>query len=115
MKRIPTENESEMKVALVELGRDALNVSTSCVGVFDVRTCLIVDLLSDWNLSSSRDVEKAWAVWKDTQHSLVTLSPKDAASVFAATSPLEGQRFVLSRAIAKVNEDRGRDMVIEVR
>ena len=43
---------------------------------------------------------------------VTTLGPHDAASAFAATLSLEAVRFVLSRAMTEVKEDRGREVVV---
>ena len=43
---------------------------------------------------------------------VTSLSPEDVYAVFAATPPLEALRFILSRAMTELKEDRSADRVI---
>ena len=72
VKRIRSENESDMEVALVALDGEPLSASTSCARAFDVRTCWVLDLLSGRKLSSSKQVG---ASWTEAPPPLVMLSP----------------------------------------
>ena len=72
VKRIRSENESDMEVALVALDGEPLSASTGRARAFDVRTCWVLDLLSGRKLSSSKHVG---ATWTEALPSLVMLSP----------------------------------------
>ena len=92
MKKIRSENESEMEVALVAVGGQPLSASTSRVGVFDVRPNLIWDLRSGCNLSNSKHVGKAWASWTEAQPSQVVLSPMRRSLACEDEDPESGGR-----------------------